>query len=92
MIPLKPFGLKLLYFIAGSPALILLALISTKDLDKNPENFLLFALFGGLLMAGIMIQKKIWETGIMKTSKVESIAALVIVTAVVLSIIRQILW
>ena len=43
MIQLKPFGLKLLYFLAGSPALILLVLISKKDLEGKIENFLLFA-------------------------------------------------
>ena len=91
-IHLKPFSLKLLYFLAGSPALVLLALISQKNLEGKPENFLLFALFGGLLVAGIMVQKKIWETGIMKTAKLESFAALLLVTTVVLFIIQQIVW
>jgi len=91
MIQLKPFGLKLLYFLAGSPALILLALISKKDLEGKIENFLLFALLGGLLVGGIMVQKKLWETGIMKSSKLESFAALVIVTAGILLLIRLIL-
>ena len=58
MIQLKPFTLKLLYFIAGSPALLLLALLSKKDIEGNPESFLLFALFGGLLVGGILVQKR----------------------------------
>ena len=87
----KQFGLKLLYFLAGSPALILLALISKKNLEGNPENFLLFALLGGLLVGGVMVQKKLWETGIMKTSKLETFTAVAIITALTLLIIRQVL-
>lgn len=91
MVQAKLFGLKLLYFLAGAPVLVLLALISKKNLEGNPENFLLFALFGGLLVGGIVVQKKLWETGSMKTSKLESFTAVALVTAITLLIIRQIL-
>jgi len=91
MIQLKPFTLKLLYFAVGSLPIILMAFISQQDVKQNPTNLLWFGLFGALLIASIMVQKKIWETGIMKIAKLETYTALSLVTAIVILLIRQIL-
>jgi len=90
MLHLKPFSLKLLYFAVGILPVIVIALISQQDLDKSPQNLLWFGLFGFLIMAAILIQKKLRKMGVLNLKEVGTYIALLIISAIAFIVLRQI--
>ena len=64
---LKPFGLKLLYYLSGFPA-ILMFLVTAKKLETNSMHLVWWTLLGINLITRILIDKEEYETGTIKPS------------------------
>ena len=90
MTQLKPFSLKLLYFAVGILPVIVMAIISQQDLESNQANFLWFGLFGALIIAAILVQRKLRSMGVFNLKEVSTYIALLIVGAIAFILIRQI--
>lgn len=76
MLHLKPFSLKLLYYLTGIPLLFLLIFSKNYFLNHFPANLPWIGLFAILMVTRVLIEKEKYETGSIKSSWKTAVLAL----------------